>query len=150
MKLSEFAGYGDKMLQLMRSVQAGRIVHALLFVGPHGSGKRTVARLFAQAMLCQGEREKPCDVCPACKRFLAGLHPDVRILKPEKKTIGIDDDKFDAAMQIIEKVCKSRKQISTSPSPVSGTTGVYVPYPVEVTVGGATIFVLNVDKFVKI
>ena len=91
MKLSEFAGYGDKMLQLMRSVQAGRIVHALLFVGPHGSGKRTVARLFAQAMLCQGEREKPCDVCPACKRFLAGLHPDVRILKPEKKTIGIDE-----------------------------------------------------------
>ena len=64
--------------------------------------------------------------------------------------VGIDDDKFDAAMQIIEKVCKSRKQISTSPSPVSGTTGVYVPYPVEVTVGGATIFVLNVDKFVKI
>ena len=90
MKLSEFAGYGDKMEQLMRSVQAGRIVHALLFEGPRGSGKRTVARLFAQATVCTG-REKPCGVCPACKRFLNGTHPDVHVLRPEKKTIGVDD-----------------------------------------------------------
>ena len=90
MKLSEFAGYGDKMQQLMRSVQAGRIVHALLFAGPHGSGKRTVARLFAQAMVCSGT-DKPCGVCPACKRFLAGSHPDAKVLKPEKKTIGVEE-----------------------------------------------------------
>ena len=64
--------------------------------------------------------------------------------------VGVDDDKFDGAMSVIEKVCKSRKQIATSPSPISGTTGVYVPYPVEVMVGGATIFVLNVEQFVKI
>ena len=90
MKISEFAGYGDKMEQLMRSVQAGRIVHALLFVGPHGSGKRTMARLFAQAMVCAGP-DKPCGVCPACKRFLAGSHPDVHVVRPEKKSIGVDE-----------------------------------------------------------
>ena len=64
--------------------------------------------------------------------------------------LGIDDDKFDSAMKIIERVCKSRKQLATSPSPISGTTGVYVPYPVGVMVGGATVFVLNVEQFVKI
>ncbi len=64
--------------------------------------------------------------------------------------LGIDDSKFDSAMKIIERVCKSRKQIATSPSPISGATGVYVPYPVEVMVGGATVFVLNVEQFVKI
>ena len=64
--------------------------------------------------------------------------------------IGVDDDKYDGAMAIIEKICKSRKQIATAPSPISGSTGVYVPYPIEVMVGGATIFVLDVDKFVKI
>ncbi len=90
MKLSEFAGYGDRMEQLMRSVQAGRIVHALLFVGPHGSGKRTLAGLFAQAMVCTGG-EKPCGTCPACRRFLAGSHPDVKTVRPEKKTIGVDE-----------------------------------------------------------
>lgn len=64
--------------------------------------------------------------------------------------VGVDDDKYEGAMAIIDKVCKSRKQVATSPSPVAGTTGVYVPYPIEVMVGGAIIFVLNVDKFVKI
>ena len=78
------------MEQLMRSVQAGRIVHALLFEGPRGSGKRTMARLMAQATVCSGA-DKPCGVCPACKRFLAGSHPDVRVMKPEKRTIGVDE-----------------------------------------------------------
>ena len=64
--------------------------------------------------------------------------------------LGIDDEKIEKAMGIIEHVCKSRKQIATSPSPIAGTSGVYVPYPVEVMVGGATIFVLNVEQFVKI
>jgi uncharacterized protein YaaQ len=64
--------------------------------------------------------------------------------------VGVEDEKLKNAMSIIEKVCKSRKQIATSPSPISGTTGVYVPYPIEVTVGGATIFVLDVEQFRKI
>ena len=64
--------------------------------------------------------------------------------------IGVEDDKMPAAMGIVEKVCKSRKQIATTPSPISGSTGVYMPYPVEVTVGGATIFVLDVEQFTKI
>ena len=91
MRITEFAGYGDRMVQLMRSVQAGRIVHALLFTGPHGSGKRTMARLMAQAALCQGSGERPCGACPACKRFLAGSHPDVRVVKPEKRSIGVSE-----------------------------------------------------------
>ena len=89
MKLCEFAGYGDKMEQLMRSVQAGRIVHALLFTGPHGSGKRTVVGLLAQSMVCASP-SKPCGECPACKQFLAGAHPDVKVVRPEKKSIGVE------------------------------------------------------------
>ncbi|MEG1514539.1 MAG: cyclic-di-AMP receptor, partial [Clostridia bacterium] len=58
--------------------------------------------------------------------------------------------KYEGAMEVIERVCKCRKQMASSPSPVAGSTGVYVPYPIEVTVGGATIFVLNVDQFVKV
>ena len=63
--------------------------------------------------------------------------------------VGVDDEKFDAAMAVIEKVCKSRKQIATAPTSMSGVNGVYSPYPIEVMVGGATVFVLSVDQFVK-
>ncbi len=63
--------------------------------------------------------------------------------------MGVNDDRFDGAMKIIERICKSRKQIAPSPSPMAGSTGAYVPYPIEVMVGGATVFVMNVEQFVK-
>jgi len=64
--------------------------------------------------------------------------------------VGVDDDRFQPAMDIIEKVCKSRKQIAPSPASMVGVPGSYTPYPIEVVVGGATIFVLTVDQFIKL
>jgi len=64
--------------------------------------------------------------------------------------IGVEKERVDEVIKIIEEVCKTRKQIVTSPSPVAGSTGVYVPYPIEVQVGGATVFVIDVDRFEKI
>ncbi len=63
--------------------------------------------------------------------------------------LGGEDDRVKGALDVIERVCKSRKQIATSPSPVAGTSSVYAPYPIEVVVGGATVFVLDVEQFVK-
>lgn len=64
--------------------------------------------------------------------------------------IGVDDERFQAAMDIVEQVCKSRKQIAPSPASMVGMPGAYTPYPIEVVVGGATVFVLTVDQFVKL
>lgn len=64
--------------------------------------------------------------------------------------IGVEKDKVEHVLEIIEEECKTQKKTVTSPSPAAGATGVYVPYPVEVKVGGATIFVLDVDKYIKI
>ena len=63
---------------------------------------------------------------------------------------GVPDEKLDEALSIIERICKSREQITTSSTHVSGATGVYVPYPIKVTVGGATVFVLEVSRFLKV
>lgn len=63
--------------------------------------------------------------------------------------IGVEEERVDSALGFIENICKTRKQVVTSPSPIVGSTGMYVPYPVEVQVGGATIFVIDVDKFVR-
>ena len=78
------------MEQLMRSAQAGRIVHALLFCGPHGTGKKSMAQLFARTLLCSGGGDKPCDACPSCKKLLGGMHPDVHWIAPEKNTVKVD------------------------------------------------------------
>lgn len=73
----------------MRSVKAGRIAHAFLLSGPHGVGKKSCAALMAQAILCTSE-DIPCGTCPECKKFLAGLHPDVHIIKPDGRSVKID------------------------------------------------------------
>ena len=53
-------------------------------------------------------------------------------------------------MDIIEHTCKSRKQMAPVHAPISGTAGMYVPaYPVQVTVGGAIVFVMDVEQFKK-
>lgn len=64
--------------------------------------------------------------------------------------IGIEKEKVDEVLAIIEEVCKARKQIITSPSSVAGSTGVYIPFPIEVDVGGANVFVVDVDKYLKV
>ena len=64
--------------------------------------------------------------------------------------IGVEIDKVDVVINVIEEVCKKRKQgVSTQPG-LSGENGMYMPFPLEVEVGGATVFVIDVDKFVKI
>jgi len=64
---------------------------------------------------------------------------------------GVEDEKLDDALAIIEHICKSREQITASTTPMSGGAGgVYVPYPIKVTVGGATVFVLEVSQFLKV
>lgn len=66
--------------------------------------------------------------------------------------IGVDDEKLHCVMEIIEQVCKSRKQITAAPSSMGSMGGMpgAASYPVEVTVGGATVFVMSVDQFVKL
>ena len=66
--------------------------------------------------------------------------------------IGVDDEKLHCVMEIIEQVCKSRKQITAAPCSMGRMGGMpgAASYPVEVTVGGATVFVMSVDQFVKL
>lgn len=64
--------------------------------------------------------------------------------------VGVEADRVECVIGIIKGLCESRTQVITSTTPVAGTAGVYVPYPVEVAVGGATIFVVDVDKYIKI
>ena len=68
---------GNEQLKkdLARSLQTGHISHCYLITGPEGSGKHTLARLLAAAILCQG-RDKPCGLCRPCRKVMEWEHPD--------------------------------------------------------------------------
>ena len=75
---------------LSRSLQRGRVSHFYLISGPEGSGKRTLAKLLAAALMCTGE-EKPCGSCEGCRKVMGGVHPDfITVDDPEKKTVPVD------------------------------------------------------------
>ncbi|MGG1514661.1 cyclic-di-AMP receptor [Paenibacillus oryzisoli] len=61
--------------------------------------------------------------------------------------IGTEDDRIQEVMQVIRANCKIREQLVTPVSPMGGTTDSYIPFPVEVQVGGAAVFVLPVERF---
>ncbi len=63
---------------LRNAIRADRVAHALLFAGPRGVGKTSVARIMAKAMNCQhGPTPSPCDVCQSCKEITEGIALDV-------------------------------------------------------------------------
>lgn len=64
--------------------------------------------------------------------------------------IGIEAEKVDKVIKVIEDVCKRRKQVVPTQGGAVNESGMCIPYPLEIEVGGATIFVIDVDKFVKI
>ncbi len=67
------------------TAQLDRLPHSLLLHGTAGIGKLGLAERFAQLLLCErrGRANAPCETCEACRWFLAGNHPDLRILEPE-------------------------------------------------------------------
>lgn len=61
--------------------------------------------------------------------------------------IGIDDQRVPLLLDVIKENCESREQMVAPISPMGGNADSYIPNPVEVEVGGATVFVLSVDDF---
>ncbi|MGM7703760.1 cyclic-di-AMP receptor [Pseudalkalibacillus sp. Hm43] len=63
--------------------------------------------------------------------------------------IGTEDQHVQRVLDIIKENCQSRDQLVAPVSPMGGNADSYVPYPVEVEVGGATVFVLPIEQFMQ-
>lgn len=89
MYVENFAGRGASARSLCEAYLEGAPPHASLLLGIEGSGKRTLAHLLAQTLYCVGSASKPCGICPGCRKYRAGSHPDTYTVK-EAKRIGVD------------------------------------------------------------
>ncbi|MBC2724055.1 DNA polymerase III subunit delta' [Desulfosporosinus sp.] len=76
---------------LEKAARENRLAHLLLFHGGSALHQREAALRLAQILNCCGTtEERPCQVCPTCRKIQSGNHPEVSWLKPVKTTIGIE------------------------------------------------------------
>ena len=80
----------DRLKQnLAESLAKNHISHFYLISGPRGSGKHTLAKLLASAILCRGVR-KPCGTCDPCRKIASGNHPDfITVEDPDHKNVAV-------------------------------------------------------------
>ena len=80
------------------------------------------------------------------------LHSSGGFLKQSNATIivGADEDKVDAILEIVRANCTSRTQVVNPMPPIMEPGEFFMPYPLEVEVGGATVFVLPVERFERL
>ena len=93
MELSALAGNRRLKEQLTGQEDGRGLAHAYILSGPVGSGRHTLARLLAAAMVCTAAPEKkPCGQCGPCRKVRDNIHPDVKLISGpgDGKPISVD------------------------------------------------------------
>lgn len=73
----EVVGQTHIIQTLKNAIVQNRIAHAYLFCGPRGTGKTSIAKIFAKTLNCTNNQDAPCGVCENCKMAANGSHPDI-------------------------------------------------------------------------
>lgn len=118
----EVAGQQHIVKTLQNAVRQNKIAHAYLFCGPRGTGKTTIAKIFAKAINCEADDNKPCLKCSNCLAVQDGSHPDVIEIDAASNN-GVDE-----VRELIEKV---------KYAPLKGKYKVYIIDEVHMMSAGA-------------
>ncbi|GAB5046865.1 DNA polymerase III subunit [Thermodesulfovibrio sp. TK110] len=81
----------QKAVKLLKgTLRTKKIPSALLFLGDAYIGKTKAAIVYAKALNCLNSEEDACDMCTSCKKIEQGVHPDIKIVAPEKDIITVN------------------------------------------------------------
>jgi DNA polymerase III subunit delta' len=89
----KIVGHKATIQKMLKLIELGRVPNCMLFVGPHGQGKKLVALGVAQALNCEkssGKTKEACGECPSCLRMYAQQSEGLILLEPEKGQIKIE------------------------------------------------------------
>ena len=118
----EVVGQQPIIQTLKNAIVQNRIAHAYLFCGPRGTGKTSIAKIFAKMLNCEDESNKPCGKCTNCKMVQNGSHPDIIEIDAASNN-GVDD-----VRNLIDKV---------KYAPMQGKYKVYIIDEVHMMTTGA-------------
>lgn len=119
---NEVAGQQHIVKTLQNAVKQNKIAHAYLFCGPRGTGKTSIAKIFAKAINCENLDHKPCLECSNCLAVQDGSHPDIIEIDAASNN-GVDE-----VRELIEKV---------KYAPLKGKFKVYIIDEVHMMSAGA-------------
>lgn len=119
---NEVAGQQHIVKTLQNAVKQNKIAHAYLFCGPRGTGKTSIAKIFAKAINCENLDNKPCLECSNCLAVQDGSHPDIIEIDAASNN-GVDE-----VRELIEKV---------KYAPLKGKFKVYIIDEVHMMSAGA-------------
>lgn len=118
----EVVGQQPIIQTLKNAIVQNRIAHAYLFCGPRGTGKTSIAKIFAKMLNCEDESNKPCGKCTNCKMVQNGSHPDIIEIDAASNN-GVDE-----VRNLIDKV---------KYAPMQGKYKVYIIDEVHMMTAGA-------------
>ena len=118
----EVVGQTHIIQTLKNAIVQNRIAHAYLFCGPRGTGKTSIAKIFAKTLNCTNNQDAPCGVCENCKMAANGSHPDIIEIDAASNN-GVDE-----VRNLIDKV---------KYAPMQGKYKVYIIDEVHMMTSGA-------------
>ncbi len=118
----EVVGQQPIVQTLKNAIKKKKIAHAYLFCGPRGTGKTSIAKIFAKAVNCHGEENRPCMECDNCLAITDGSHPDIVEIDAASNN-GVEE-----VRNLIEKV---------KYAPIKGVYKVYIIDEVHMMSAGA-------------
>lgn len=118
----EVVGQTHIIQTLKNAIVQNRIAHAYLFCGPRGTGKTSIAKIFAKTLNCTNNQDAPCGVCENCKMAANGSHPDI-IESDAASNNGVDE-----VRNLIDKV---------KYAPMQGKYKIYIIDEVHMMTSGA-------------
>ena len=84
---SSVIGQEQMTQNLENALKHKKISHAYLFQGERLSGKRMIADIFARALQCEGDGDRPCNQCRSCRQAINGNHPDIIYVEHDKPNV---------------------------------------------------------------
>jgi len=113
---SDIIGHEDIVKHFKSSLELGKVSHAYILNGEKGSGKKTVAKVFAKTLLCETGQADPCGQCRSCLQVDTGNQPDLIWVTHEKPgVISVDEVRSQILHDIELKPYSSRYKIYIVP-----------------------------------